>query len=662
MNFQYVGMDVETNGLNPLVNEILEIAAVECDEYGQIGRKLHFFCKPSCGYVSDAITKINGITWEQVKNEKSYLSDGIREQIAEFIGERAVVGHNIISFDLNFIKIRPKKAEDTLLMCREKYGQGKNNLKVACKRENIEWDDNEAHGALYDTLKCIELFSKLKVKTDKMQSRLSMPLFEQSVESMGITTTADERKLIATQAYSFSRISLFNQCPFKWYMQYIKKERGVEPEYFITGGACHRVAEWSGSWCYKQTFINKFEAFSKQIKIPEGITARIYGERLFDNPKMVRTDFNMSLSSLISKIDSTIPADSYESPSMPDWDTYNKFIAAALMEKRCNVPSVIEDVHYIMEKFHHRYNFSFAPGEILLTEKDLAFDRSWKVIDDFFSSNVFFRGKIDVIGYLNRSVSIIDYKTSRKMLSAHELKNDMQLKIYAFLVYKFLPPDSFDKMFVEINYIRFGKAIRIEIEDIKQNAMDVEKWIMDNVSNIENEMMKKDGESFKPIRNEYCGNCFLGEDGKCPLFNKQIVGKIDDPMNFIVNDAESCRNAWKRVEANKAENSRLTKLCKAFIESTEEVVTIDDNAKLGFFATETRGFKTVETMKFFLERNIPIDKILSYFSAPSSKVNKAFEVFKLVPTIEELDQMSSVDVTQKFEALTKEEAEDKKCM
>ena len=80
---------------------------------------------------------------------------------------------------------------------------------------------------------------------------------------LGIIPSESDKTFLATQTYSYSRINLFNQCPFKWYMQYIKGFKEPDKDYFQTGKICHKVAEWSGEWCYKELFKNKLLAYMK---------------------------------------------------------------------------------------------------------------------------------------------------------------------------------------------------------------------------------------------------------------------------------------------------------------------------------------------------------------------------------------------------------------
>ena len=91
----------------------------------------------------------------------------------EFIADLDVVGHNVIGFDLKFLKIQPRKTEDTLVMCRSKWKKG-NNLENACKRLGIEFDSDKAHGAQYDVEKTAELYIALKEEGEISQTAMKL--------------------------------------------------------------------------------------------------------------------------------------------------------------------------------------------------------------------------------------------------------------------------------------------------------------------------------------------------------------------------------------------------------------------------------------------------------------------------------------------------------
>ena len=684
--YDYVGVDVETTGIVHKVDEILEIAAVEFNLNGETGKVFHKMCKPMSEFISEKVSQINGITMEMVKDSPNYLKDGIREQVAEFFGKRTIVGHNVIRFDLKFIKVDPKNVEDTLDMCKKRY-QGRHNLRASCKKLGISWDEEKAHGAEYDTRKTIELFCRMKMAdVEKEEIQKELPLFgnleeakPENFKKLGVIPSSEDKQMMATQAYSYSRINLFRQCPFKWYMQYIKGVKEPPQDYFDTGKICHSVAEWSGDWCYRTLFANKFHSYFKIKKYNIGpkttkgiadkfkkevsaVNSHDFGLYLYDNPSKINHYFSdiKGKADLIHTMDEILPENSYEKPSMPDWDIYDKIVKEAINKHKCDNPDVIRDVKKIMTRFYDLKDFSLMPGDITITEKRLAFDKDWNVLSDFFANNVFFRGIIDVIDYFGDYVVITDYKTSRTMLTLEQLKEDRQMQIYLLLVYMLLPKNSYKKIKVRIEYIRYGKSIEHDVEDVKSVAEKALRWINNSIQSIEKEMLKTDGSAFKPNRNEYCHACHVGQDSKCPLFNKQMINNIDDPFSFIVSDIEDCQTAWKRIEANKAENSRLTKLCKAFVKSCSDNIKIDENATLDFYVGNDIKCNAEEAMKLMLKKEIDIKYLIKFFSITPSSLASLCESKDIKLTEEEVNIICKRSLKTEFNAFTEEEAKKKK--
>ena len=684
MEYDFVGADVETTGLNHQNDEVIEVTAIEFNLSGKTGRTMSVLCRPLAGFIRPEVTKINRITYEMVKDKRVYLQDGVREELAEFFGNRTVVGHNLERFDLKFLKIKPKRYEDTLKMCRARY-KGGNKLKTACTRIGIKWDDEEAHRSEYDTIKCIELFVKLKEMEEKEREQSKeTPLFakdtnlDDSLKKMGVVPTESDKKLMETQAYSFSRINLFHQCPFKWYMQYIKKSKQPDVDYLVVGKICHKAAEWAGEWVYRESFSIKLATYArvkgltldnddipviaKEFNVEESmVTFHDLGYYLYRHQDQINKRFTSckGLAGLIYEIDQNIEDGSYERPSMPDRESFDKIVKNAITFNRCTNADIIIDVGYIMSRFYEKKDFSLTPGDIMLTEKRLAFDRNWRLLKDWYSNKAFMRGILDVLSYLTNVVVITDYKSSRRMMSVNQLKEDMQMKVYVLLAYHLLPPESYNKIIVRIEYVRFGKSIEYEITDVKAVAESAQQWIDSSIEMIEKEMLKTD-DAFEPKRNEFCHTCYLAEESKCPLFNKQFINNIDDPHQFFIKDIEDCQTAWKRVEANKAENTRLINLCKTFVNKCTNEIKIDEHATLDYYAIEYRDFFSLATMKKLLEKGVKIDTIIKKFGITETKINELLEENKIEFTEEELNSISKINRKTKFEACTRKEAKNKR--
>ena len=177
-----VVIDVETSGFNDQTDAILEICAIilRMDDKGSFFPKttLHYHLKPFKGAnIEPSAIKFNGIDIDNpfrlAINEKKALTE-IFEQVnnalkTEDCSRSILVGHNAF-FDLGFVKAATIRTGlkspfhqfstiDTVSLSAMYCGE--TVLAKAISKIGIEWDNNEAHSALYDTQKTSELFCKI---------------------------------------------------------------------------------------------------------------------------------------------------------------------------------------------------------------------------------------------------------------------------------------------------------------------------------------------------------------------------------------------------------------------------------------------------------------------------------------------------------------------
>ena len=184
-----VVIDVETSGFNDKTDALLEICAIllSMDENGSFFPKttLHYHVKPFDGAnIESSAIKFNGIDIDNpfrlAVTEKKALSE-IFEHIKIALKEEdcsrsILVGHNAF-FDLGFVKAATKRTSlkspfhqfstiDTVSLSALYCGE--TVLAKAISKIGIEWDNNEAHSALYDTQKTSELFCEI-FNTQKLE-------------------------------------------------------------------------------------------------------------------------------------------------------------------------------------------------------------------------------------------------------------------------------------------------------------------------------------------------------------------------------------------------------------------------------------------------------------------------------------------------------------
>lgn len=178
--FLPVVIDVETGGFNAQTDALLEIAAViiAMDEDGFVypGKSVHQHVMPFEGAnIEKSALEFTGIDpyhpFRKAVNESAALGEifkPVRHAIKENGCTRAIlVGHNAF-FDHDFLKaavnragikrnpFHPFSCFDTATLAGLAVGQ--TVLAKACEAANIDFDQREAHSALYDTEKTAELF------------------------------------------------------------------------------------------------------------------------------------------------------------------------------------------------------------------------------------------------------------------------------------------------------------------------------------------------------------------------------------------------------------------------------------------------------------------------------------------------------------------------
>ncbi|HEV2074421.1 MAG TPA: exonuclease domain-containing protein, partial [Thermomicrobiales bacterium] len=95
---EFVALDVETTGLKPSRQRIIEIAAIRY-RGGQIERSFEALLNPGRA-IPEFISKLTTITNEHVREAPAF--DDVAAEVVEFIGDSLIVGHNV-GFDIGFM-------------------------------------------------------------------------------------------------------------------------------------------------------------------------------------------------------------------------------------------------------------------------------------------------------------------------------------------------------------------------------------------------------------------------------------------------------------------------------------------------------------------------------------------------------------------------------
>ena len=173
----YVAFDVETTGLDPEQNEIIEIGALRVRQ-GKVQDRFMELIKPR-EQISKTITDLTGITNEMVCTCRA------REQVIpdflDFCGEDILIGHNVI-FDYSFMKMSAisvgrdfeKSGIDTLKIARKVHSSLESkSLERLCAYYRIE--NQSAHRAYHDALATAKLYQTLAHYFEQEEPGLFQP-------------------------------------------------------------------------------------------------------------------------------------------------------------------------------------------------------------------------------------------------------------------------------------------------------------------------------------------------------------------------------------------------------------------------------------------------------------------------------------------------------
>ena len=158
----YVSIDLETTGLNPKRDRIIEIGAIRV-ERGEIREEFSTFVNPG-RKLEERITELTGIRDEDLAEAPEL--DEVFPKLLEFMGDFPLLGHSIL-FDYSFLKKAAvdrkltfeRSAVDTLQIARKYLPDlPHRNLEYLCRYYEIP---HHAHRALEDAKATDRLFRKL---------------------------------------------------------------------------------------------------------------------------------------------------------------------------------------------------------------------------------------------------------------------------------------------------------------------------------------------------------------------------------------------------------------------------------------------------------------------------------------------------------------------
>lgn len=168
----FVAIDVETTGLSPIENELIEVSAIKYKGKERI-ETFSTLIKPKVS-IPSKITGITGITNEMVNNSPQV--EEVMPKLIEFIGNSPIVAHNA-NFDYKFIQsysnnsFSKNKVIDTVAISRKMYPNLPNHRLGTIAKE-IGITEDGFHRAEFDCECCAKIYIKSLESEEKTYARV----------------------------------------------------------------------------------------------------------------------------------------------------------------------------------------------------------------------------------------------------------------------------------------------------------------------------------------------------------------------------------------------------------------------------------------------------------------------------------------------------------
>lgn len=162
---EYTVIDVETTGLYPGQDRIIEISAIRVRENQVVEKFSNLVKSVHDNYVPDYVTELTGITEAMIENDGDPELHVLNE-FMQFVGQDILLGFNV-NFDVNFLydeiySLFEKKFEndfvDVLRIARRFYPNERHNRLTDCmKRIHMEYV--QKHRGLQDCLDTLDVYN-----------------------------------------------------------------------------------------------------------------------------------------------------------------------------------------------------------------------------------------------------------------------------------------------------------------------------------------------------------------------------------------------------------------------------------------------------------------------------------------------------------------------
>ncbi len=252
---EYVFFDLETTGISPFLNEIIEFGAVKQKD-GRIIDRIQLFIKPN-KTIPEHITKLTSITNYDVKDAPT-IKEAL-QIIKDWIGDSILVAHNAY-FDYSFLDSFYRRygfgklkntVIDTLKISWLLNKKLRNHrLGTIAKVEGVDYHDEIAHRADYDAEVLHRIFENMINKLLELKIRniidlnKKIPLISDRIFENHITILAKNSKGIKDiyKLISKSHIDRFNKLrkePSLFFSDILEKRENL-----LIGSSCNQGILW----------------------------------------------------------------------------------------------------------------------------------------------------------------------------------------------------------------------------------------------------------------------------------------------------------------------------------------------------------------------------------------------------------------------------------
>ena len=201
----FICIDLETTGLNPKRDRIIEIGAVKVRN-GQIVDTFQQLINPK-QQLEERVEILTGISSKELEGQQTIQE--VLPSLREFLGEDVLLGHRVL-FDYSFLKRAftnekisfERKGIDTLKLARQFVTDTESKkLESLCKHYGIA---HQAHRALGDALATVELYQKLVESYYNEEAFMPKPLEFKVKKESPITKAQKERLTLLVAKYNLT--------------------------------------------------------------------------------------------------------------------------------------------------------------------------------------------------------------------------------------------------------------------------------------------------------------------------------------------------------------------------------------------------------------------------------------------------------------------------